>query len=534
MRTTAAKQRRRFQLAIARKKMLAKKNARKKIEKSRGIRRPAQEKCLSERQKCKSKCRLCNFTEKVDMKKCVTQPIETDDYLEETPKALQETTVALIPQHRACCGCVSRSAFEHVLSHAAAVTEYLLSGKGNKRGTPKEAGQVIAEKYGITIRRIQQLVNEIVNKTPLKECSPSADAFAAEAEKAAWLENIVKENSGRVTLASLGAQMKEKFGEGSATTVWRLFKRYEYRRAKCRVLPLLTPSHREKRLEWAMDLIKKHEQNKDSPAIFSECTQVTVHVDEKWFYEKHFGRMLWIAPGEEAPHVHCLSKTIPRKVMFLGGLSAPVPSKGFLRSAWLYPIVQEGVTQRKSKNRDGGVSCIKSIEMTKDVFINMMFTKLIPDVLSSTNGFATRIIFQVDNAGGHGGGRGSLENSTFPKLRKLVRSMTPARKTKLWGNLDTFPEIDFVAQPAKSPDLNVLDLGGWRSIEATVTEIDSEGYDWVRTVCDHVKFAWEKWATDSERITRLFAKLPQIAQCIIDCDGGNDYKMPHSKDFKDK
>ena len=327
--------------------------------------------------------------------------------------------------------------------------------------------------------------------------------------------------------------MKKKFGVGSAMTVWRMFKRYDYRQAKCRVLPLLTPAHKEKRLEWAEGLIKKHEEHKDSPAFFFACTQVAVCVDEKWFYEKHFGRMLWIAPGEEAPRVHCLSKTMPRKVMFFGGLAAPVPAHGFLRSAWLYPIVRETVTQRRSKNRDGGVCCLENIEMTKPVFVDMLFTKLLPDVLRSTKEFATRIVFQVDNAGGHGGGRGSLENTTFPQLRGLVSSMTRARKAELWGDPDTFPEIDFVAQPTKSPDFNVLDLGGWRSIEAAVTEIVLEDYDWVRTICDHVELAWRKWATDSEKITRLFAKLPQIAQCIVDCGGGNDYKMPHSRDFKD-
>ena len=151
--------------------------------------------------------------------------------------------------------------------------------------------------------------------------------------------------------------------------------------------------------------------------------------------------------------------------MFLGGLAAPVPAHGLLRPAWLYPIVREMVTRRSSKNRDAGVSCLENVEMTRAVFVDMMFTKLLPDVLRSTKGFATRIVFQVDNAGGHGGGRGSLENKTFPELRELVRSMTRARKAELWGNPGTFPEIVFVAQPpTKSPDLQRLRLG-WMEVD---------------------------------------------------------------------
>ena len=108
------------------------------------------------------------------------------------PLVVPEAAVTAAPQHRACCEEISRGAFEHVLSLAGAVIEYHIAGKGYKKGTPREAGEKIAQKYGITIRRIQQLGGEIINKTLWRKRAPSVGVLAAEAERAAWLEEVVK------------------------------------------------------------------------------------------------------------------------------------------------------------------------------------------------------------------------------------------------------------------------------------------------------------------------------------------------------
>ena len=106
------------------------------------------------------------------------------------PLVVPEANVAAAPQDRACCECISRGAIEHVLSLAAGVVEYLLAGKGHSKGTPKEAGEAIASKCGISVRRMQQVDGENINKTLWKEREPSLDGFADEAERPRGLRRL--------------------------------------------------------------------------------------------------------------------------------------------------------------------------------------------------------------------------------------------------------------------------------------------------------------------------------------------------------
>lgn len=110
--------------------------------------------------------------------------------------------------------------------------------------------------------------------------------------------------------------------------------------------------------------------------------------------------------------------------------------------------------------------------MDKALFIHMMKVYIIKPTIERTQEWAHSWTFQMDSAGcifslisifshfsgGHGGGRGDLERTCFPALRDFV--------VHEYGRLAT--RVKFVTQPAKSPDLNVLDNGAWFSLDSDV------------------------------------------------------------------
>ena len=168
--------------------------------------------------------------------------------------------------------------------------------------------------------------------------------------------------------------------------------------------------------------------------------------------------------------------------------------------------------------------------MNKERFIEIIKTHVVPDALSKTRAFSTRITIQVDSAGAHGGGRTALETNTFPVLRAWVDGLTPRERRQLWPTNRPFPIIDFVAQPARSPDLNVLDLGAWRSLEIAAGSGSLGGFDWATRLRERVVLAWDQWCQHHENISCLFRKLEHVARAIVTVDEDNNFLMPHERD----
>lgn len=89
--------------------------------------------------------------------------------------------------------------------------------------------------------------------------------------------------------------------------------------------------------------------------------------------------------------------------------------------------------------------------------------------------------------------------------------------------------LEFLTQPAQSPDLNVLDLGAWFSIQAVVEEIkyerETETYvpaRFVRRIITAVMNAWKTWLA-SEKLELLFLELASNVRKVLRANGGNDY-----------
>lgn len=121
---------------------------------------------------------------------------------------------------------------------------------------------------------------------------------------------------------------------------------------------------------------------------------------------------------------------------------------------------------------------------------------------------------QVDNAGGHGLG------FTFDQLNRL--GATAHRNIR----------IQFYTQPPNSPDLNVLDLGAWNSLQKTVPALvydpNVSAASNQSRIIHAVQQSFLNWNA-REKCTSLFQTLKSFMVQLLHTEGGNA-KQPHKKD----
>ena len=79
----------------------------------------------------------------------------------------------------------------------------------------------------------------------------------------------------------------------------------------------------------------------------------------------------------------------------------------------------------------------------------MLKEKVIRDALSKCP-WATRIVVQMDNAGGHDGGKGDISTTTLNRLNEWAADL-PQEYRDLLHNPDNPPTIEFIAQPPRAP-----------------------------------------------------------------------------------
>ena len=85
-------------------------------------------------------------------------------------------------------------------------------------------------------------------------------------------------------------------------------------------------------------------------------------------------------------------------------------------------------------------------------------------------------------------------------------------------------EISLVSQPANSPDLNVLDLGFFSSLQALQQKKEMRSID---DVIAAVKEAFEE--VDRMTFDNTFGTLMSVMEQILLAKGGNKISIPHVK-----
>ena len=77
-------------------------------------------------------------------------------------------------------------------------------------------------------------------------------------------------------------------------------------------------------------------------------------------------------------------------------------------------------------------------------------------------------------------------------------------------------------QPANSPDLNILDLGFFRSLQAKYYLHNP------KTALDIIKFVKQAFDDYNPReLNRIWLTHQSVVDEILRCHGGNDYTLPH-------
>ena len=82
-----------------------------------------------------------------------------------------------------------------------------------------------------------------------------------------------------------------------------------------------------------------------------------------------------------------------------------------------------------------------------------------------------------------------------------------------------------ITQPPQSPDLNLLDLGVFHGMKSTADSIKGNGRN-IDTCIQRMLQAFAEY--DSTRIEIVWGVLFEVYSLILEDNGNNEYKVPHS------
>ncbi|ETW02055.1 hypothetical protein H310_05669 [Aphanomyces invadans] len=176
-----------------------------------------------------------------------------------------------------------------------------------------------------------------------------------------------------------------------------------------------------------------------------------------------------------------------------------------------WPLVDTTLTQHRSVNRPAGTPILSTITVTNPVYRNYLVERVLPAIKrqwvwdnDDTDG---TIYIEQDNARPHI----SVDDADF-----VQAAIADGWKIKL------------TCQPPQSPDLNVLDLGFFNSIQSLQQQIEC------RAMENLVQAVEEPFVTlHRATLERTFLTWSRVMIVFLEIDGDNKYKIPRSKSIVD-
>ncbi|XP_044325344.1 uncharacterized protein [Triticum aestivum] len=229
-------------------------------------------------------------------------------------------------------------------------------------------------------------------------------------------------------------------------------------------------------------------------------------MDEKWFNLTQEENGYLLLPEEPDPLRTLHHKDSIAKVMFLAAVAKPrygnVGVVTFDGKIGIWAFVTESPTQR-SENRERGTLELKSLKVTRDVMRFCMCEKLIPAIhdMWPDEDEERTIFIQQDNATLH-----------------LKPSDEIFRRAVEQTGLD----IKLIQHPPNSPDLNILDLCFFRSLQS---HTDCRAPQSIRELIEGVEEEYQNY--DVNTLARSFMTLQSCMREIMREKGGIGYKIPH-------
>lgn len=288
-------------------------------------------------------------------------------------------------------------------------------------------------------------------------------------------------------------------------TLWRWAKRMEVKRHRRFIKPALTAAHKSQRVAYI-----RCQVTDDDPRhpVYHDHFDV-VHVDEKWFYLLADGQSILLAPGETPPKCPKVKhKSHIPKAMFVAVAARPQPQRAFDGKIGIFPCTEWVTAQRRSKNWAAGEEKEIDKPVTAEYYRELMQLKILPAIIEHMPWAGTRgrtLVIQHDGAKPH---TGKGNTAHWPTM---FAEQYPGRR------------IEVVVQPAQSPDLNVLDLGFFSSLQRKVDESDPDS---LAALLTHVEECYWDYPTDT--LERVWQLLFNVYNCILEEEGGNDYLLPHT------
>jgi hypothetical protein len=193
--------------------------------------------------------------------------------------------------------------------------------------------------------------------------------------------------------------------------------------------------------------------------------------------------------------------------MFLTAVAKPRYGEGgvvtFDGKIGTWAFVKETPALKKSKNRDKGALELKSVIVNRDVMRQYMCEKVVPAIqdMWPDEDEGRTIFIQQDNAKPH---------------------LLPDDNVFLQAVAQTDLDIRLMQQPPNSPDMNVLDLCFFRSIQSLT---DSRAPKSIRDLIVAVEQEYQNYEVD--KLTRSFLTLQSCMIEVMKKGGGIGYKIPH-------
>ncbi|XP_026383234.1 uncharacterized protein LOC113278679 [Papaver somniferum] len=270
------------------------------------------------------------------------------------------------------------------------------------------------------------------------------------------------------------------------------------------IKPAFTVDTKKARLEFCLGMLEliPYKDNMMTKPMYD-----VIHIDEKWFFMTKATENYYLHPEETEPYRTCQSKRFIKKVMFLAAVARSrfdeFGNEVFNGKIGIFPFVTKEAAKRTSKNRPAGTLEDKPIEsVNKDITRACLINKLLPAIREKWPNYNGETIYiQQDNAKPHV----KVDDEEF--LKEAAK--------------EGF-DIRLRFQPSQSPDMNVLDLGFFRSIQSLQHK---EAPTTVGELLSAVDKAFNELS--AQTLNDVFLSLQLCMVEVLKLRGGNNYKLQH-------
>ncbi|XP_074369553.1 uncharacterized protein LOC141710981 [Apium graveolens] len=305
----------------------------------------------------------------------------------------------------------------------------------------------------------------------------------------------------RACIRDLAVQLKV-----SSTTANRMIKRGLIKPHTNPLHPALKEANLFQRVKWVLNLLMG-----DTPTTKRQYYPMFnfVHIDEKWFYLSKKSQRVYLERNEKGKYKAAKSSKFIPKVMFTAAVARPRFNQEntectFDGKIGIFPFTYQAPAWRASKYRAKGTVVTKVVESVgRKETRSMLINDIIPAIMQKwpiSEGYKT-IYIQQDNARTH------------------ITQDDPE-----WQQVHNQGDFTFylVQQPPNIPDLNILDLGFFRSIQSLMhKKMPKDVDDMLNAV--HQAF----YELDPRTLANIWLSYQYVMNEVLKVKGSNDYLVPH-------